>query len=71
MANINISRILMKRGNTAAANVTRQYCYIGRSEWAGDGMFQGSIGAVLIYSRALTGTEMLANFNGLRSQYGV
>ena len=56
---------------TVATNVTRQYCYIGRSEWAGDGMFQGSIGAVLIYTRALSATEMLANFNGLRSQYGV
>jgi hypothetical protein len=56
---------------SVAQNVTRQYCYIGRSEWAGDGMFQGSIGAVMIYSRALDATEMLANFNGLRSQYGI
>lgn len=54
-----------------AVNVTRQYCYIGRSEWAGDGMFQGGIGSVMIYSRALSGTEMLANFNALRSEYGV
>lgn len=54
-----------------AVNVTRQYCFIGRSEWAGDGMFQGSIGSVMIYGRALNATEMLANFNALRSEYGV
>lgn len=56
---------------STAVNVTRQYCYIGRSEWAGDGMFQGSIGSIMIYSRALNSTEMLANFNALRSEYGV
>jgi hypothetical protein len=54
-----------------AANVTRQYCYIARSEWAGDGMFQGSIGSILIYNRALSSTEMMSNFTALRSEYGI
>jgi hypothetical protein len=54
-----------------AANVTRQYCYIGRSEWAGDGMFQGGIGAILIYNRALSASEMLTNYTALRTGYGV
>lgn len=56
---------------TRAVGVTRQYCYIGRSEWAGDGMFQGSIGSILIYTRALNSTEMMANFTALRSEYGI
>lgn len=54
---------------TAAANVTRQYCYIGRSEWAGDGMYQGGIGAVQIYSGYLTAAEILANYNSSKSKY--
>ena len=56
---------------SVAANVSRQYCYIGRSEWAGDGMYQGSIGSILIYNRALSAGEMAANFTALRSEYGV
>jgi hypothetical protein len=56
---------------STAANVTRQYCFIGRSEWAGDGMFQGSIGSILIYNRALSSTEMAANYTAQRGQYGV
>ena len=56
---------------SVAANVTRQYCFIGRSEWAGDGMYQGSIGSILIYSRALSAGEMAANFTALRSEYGI
>ena len=54
---------------TPPANVVRQYCYIGRSEWAGDGMFQGGIGALQIYDRALTSEEMLQNYNSTKSQY--
>jgi len=52
-----------------AQNVTRQYCYIGRSEWAGDGMYQGGIGAIQIYSGYLTDAEMLANYNSSKSKY--
>lgn len=56
---------------SVAQNVTRQYCFIGRSEWAGDGMFQGNIGVIMIYNRALSGTEIATNFNQLRGQYGI
>jgi len=52
-----------------AQNVTRQYCYIGRSEWAGDGMYQGGIGAIQIYSGYLTDAEILANYNSSKSKY--
>lgn len=50
-------------------NATRAYCYIGRSEWAGDGMFQGGIGSIQIYNRALTSIEMLSNYNTTKSYY--
>ena len=56
---------------SVAQNVTRQYCFIGRSEWAGDGMFQGRIGSIIIYGRALSADEMATNFTALRSEYGV
>jgi len=56
---------------STAVGVTRQYCFIGRSEWAGDGMFQGSIGSILIYNRALIASEMAANYTAQRGQYGV
>ena len=54
-----------------AVGVTRQYCFIGRSEWAGDGMYQGNIGSIAIYNRALSAGEMATNFSTLRSVYGV
>jgi hypothetical protein len=50
-------------------NTTRLYCYIGRSEWAGDGMFQGGIGSIQIYNRTLSSTEMLSNYNTTKSYY--
>jgi len=52
-----------------AVNISRQYCYIGRSEWAGDGMYQGGIGAIQVYSGYLTAAEILANYNSSKSKY--
>jgi hypothetical protein len=50
-------------------NTTRNYCYIGRSEWVGDGMFQGGIGSLQIYDRVLNSTEMLSNYNTTKGYY--
>lgn len=43
---------------------------IGR-RWDVDDYFAGSIGAIKVYSRALSATEVLQNFNALRGRYGL
>ena len=43
---------------------------IGR-RWDIADYFAGSISAVKVYNRALSATEVLQNFNALRSRYGI
>lgn len=52
-------------------NVTRNNCYIGRSNWAADAYFESTIGILIIYNRALTATEISQNFNALRGRFGL
>lgn len=53
-------------------NVTRNNCYIGRSNWGfGDPNMQGGIGSLQIYNGALTDAEMLSNYNTTKSYYGL
>ena len=54
----------------------RANCYIGRSNWGyppdgPDPMFNGGMGAIQIYSRALSDAEILSNFNSTKSYYGL
>ena len=55
----------------------RANCYIGRSNWGypaiggPDPMFNGGMGAIQIYSRALSDAEILSNFNTTKSYYGL
>lgn len=54
------------------ANVTRNNCYIGRSNWGfGDPNFAGGMGALQIYNGFLTATEILSNYNTTKSLYGL
>ena len=56
----------------APQNVTRNFCYIGKSNWGGyDPNFHGGIGSVQIYSGYLTATEIAANYNSTKGQYGI
>ena len=43
-------------------NVTRTINYIGRSNWAGDAYYQGSMSAIQIYNRAITLAEVQQNY---------
>ncbi len=54
--------------NTFAANTnipvaTRTTNYIGRSNWAADSYFEGSVGDIAIYNRALTSSEIYQNYS--------
>ena len=54
----------------------RANCYIGRSNWGyppggPDPNFNGGMGAIQIYSRALSDAEILSNFNTTKSYYGL
>lgn len=44
---------------------------IGRRAYTADANFSGIIGVLNTYNRALTATEVLQNFNALRSRFGI
>lgn len=63
-------------GNTAIGtltipNVTRNNCFIGRSNWSGDPALRGNVYDVKIYNRALTATEVAKNAAALRGRFNV
>ena len=43
-------------------NIARTINYIGRSNWAGDALYQGSMSAIQIYNRAITLAEVQQNY---------
>jgi len=51
-------------------NITRNSCYIGKSNWA-DALFEKSMGNIMIYNRALTSSEISQNYNALKGRYGL
>ena len=57
----------------APAATVRTQCYIGKSNWGNppDPNFNGGMGAIQIYSRALSDAEILSNFNTTKSYYGL
>ena len=57
----------------APAVSTRANCYIGKSNWGNppDPNFNGGMGAIQIYSRALSDAEILSNYNTTKSYYGL
>jgi hypothetical protein len=60
----------------APTSGVRANCYIGRSNWGfppggPDPNFNGGMGAIQIYSRALSDAEILSNYNTTKSYYGL
>lgn len=62
---------------TRPVSTDRTRCYIGRSNWWDYGNFgptnsdfSGGLGAIQIYNRALTSTEISSNYNNTRASYG-
>ena len=55
------------------ADSTRDYCYIGKSNWGHgpDPNFNGGMGAIQIYSRALSDQEIAQNYSTTKSRYGL
>jgi hypothetical protein len=51
----------------------RTNCYIGKSNWGHgpDPNFNGGMGAIQIYSRALSDEEIAQNYNTSKSRYGL
>jgi hypothetical protein len=66
---------VMTGTGTVAAPVAgvRANCYIGKSNWGNppDPNFNGGMGAIQIYSRALSDAEILSNYNTTKSYYGL
>ena len=52
-------------------NVTRTHCYIGKSNWTADSALDGVIGKVEIFSSAMSGAEVLADYNKYKTTYGL
>lgn len=53
------------------ATVTRNNNYIGRSNWASDAYYTGSMSVVQFYNRALNDTEIAQCYNYFRGRYGL
>ncbi len=69
----NNSKVYMPR----PFSINRTRCYIGRSNWWDYGAFgpdnpdfNGGMGTIQIYNRALTSTEISSNYNNTRASYG-
>ena len=43
--------------------------FIGKSNWARDGLFEGSIGEILVWNRILNSTEMRSVYSYLNAKY--
>ena len=50
------------------ASVTWSNMYIGKSNWVADAAFEGGIGELAFYNRALTSTEATQNYNAAMDQ---
>jgi hypothetical protein len=69
-----IDGVLTGTGTVAAPVAgVRANCYIGKSNWGNppDPNFNGGMGAIQIYSRALSDAEILSNYNTTKSYYGL
>jgi hypothetical protein len=53
------------------ATVTRDYNYIGRSNWGSDSYFTGQMSVITMYNRALTEPEILQTYNAFKGRYGL
>ena len=54
-------------------NAIRNQCYIGRSNYTsnGDRDLEGAVGELAVYPFAMSGTEVLAQYNTRKSHYGL
>ena len=57
--------------NLTATTISNQTTWIGRRRPITNGPFNGSIGSVQLYNRALTQLEVQRNFNATRGRYGI
>jgi len=53
------------------ANVARTNNYIAKSNWTGDDFFDGKIGIVAVYDRALTDAQIMYFYNLYRERYSL
>jgi ethanolamine utilization microcompartment shell protein EutS len=53
------------------SNITRTNNYIGESNWVADDFFDGSIGVLAVYDRALTDAEIANFYNTYSSRYSL
>lgn len=52
-------------------NNTHNFCYIGKSNWGADSNLEGAVGELAIYPFAMSGTEVLAQYNTRKTHYGL
>lgn len=61
--------LMANQGMTIPPSVTRNNCYIGKSEWAADSPLDGLIGELRIYRGALTDAKVYDDYYDTRSKY--
>ena len=52
-------------------NNNQVLCYIGKSNWGVDANLEGAVGELTIYPFAMSGTEVLAQYNNRKTHYGL
>ena len=52
-------------------NNNQVLCYIGKSNWGVDANLEGAVGELAIYPFAMSGTEVLAQYNTRKTHYGL
>lgn len=56
----------MRTANVYPKNLTRTFCYIGKSNWASDSLANAYFDDIKIYNRALSQNEILVDMYGVR-----
>jgi len=70
---VNGSLVDSQTGITYNSSNSNNYMFLGQQNPGADnyGMYSGRYGQFLIYNRALSSSEILTNFNGIKSRYGL
>lgn len=66
---VNGTSVVSYSGCPLPTNITRNYCYIGKSNWSGDAGLEGMIGELRIYRGALSDAKVYDDYYDTRSKY--
>lgn len=69
IVNVNGTMYTTSKSTTMPTNTSRTINYVGRSNWAADSYFNGSIQTLLIYNRFLTQSQLSSAYNFFQRRF--